>query len=76
MPLKCWRGNLDGKFEGLVAANSQRAAAEIAGTTVYDFVQFWHVTTYPTWPEFKPFTLYRKRFDSSDAWQPKERGKG
>lgn len=74
--MKCWRGNFNGAYEGLVAANSQRAAVEIIGTSLYDFRQYWHLqTSLPTWPDFKPFVLYLRRFDSKEPWQPKE-GKG
>lgn len=66
--LKCWEGNYNGNVQGLVAAYSLRAAAEIAGTTVYDFTQYWGRRELPTWPDFKPFTLYIKRFDSNDSW--------
>lgn len=67
--LKCWQGNLDGKFEGLVAATSQRTAVEIVNTSLYDFNQYWHLRPIPDWPDFKPFTLYKKRFDTKDSWE-------
>lgn len=56
----------------MIAANSQRAAVNIIGTTIYDFVRYWHETSMPTWPDFKPFTLYVKPFDSQTPWAAKE----
>lgn len=72
MKLKCWIGNFNGNYQGLVVATSKQKAAKAAGTSLYDFNQYWHKAISVKVGEFKPDTLYIKRFDSSDPWEAKQ----
>lgn len=65
---KCFIGNLDGRREGLVVARSARQAAEIVGTSVKDFADYWHPS--PDWPmqTIYPYELYTRPFDSKGPW--------
>ena len=74
--LKCWVGNLNGSYRGLVVATSKTKAAAVAGTTLYDFNKFWHKAISVKIGEFKPDTLYRKHFDSAEAWVEEGAGDG
>jgi len=67
--VKCYVGNLDGTREGLIVASSQKEAATIAKTTLYDFRNYWHATVNP-WPikSPKPRTLYTRMFNSNGEW--------
>jgi len=47
--VKCYIGNLGGTHEGLVIANSQKAGAQLAGTTMYDFSRYWNAQD--KWPD-------------------------
>jgi len=65
--VKCYRGNHDGVNSGLIIANSYTKAAEIAGCSVYNFKQYWHIGA---WPDFNtiPFKLYIRKMLSNDEW--------
>lgn len=58
--LKCYIGNLDGLRQGLVLADNQKQAAEVAGTTLYGFRQFWGEGLPPKGIKFEPVTLYTR----------------
>lgn len=68
LKLKCFVGNFDGRYQGLVVATSKKRAAEVVGTSLYDFNQHWHRAISVKISEFKPDTFYRKRFDSKESW--------
>ena len=72
MKLKCWVGNFNGKYRGLVVASSKQKAAKVAGTSLYDFNRYWHKAISVKIGDFRPDTLYTKRFDSSDPWEAKQ----
>lgn len=71
--IKCWTGNLNGNYQGLVCATSKEKAATVAGTSLYDFNQYWHKTISVKVSEFKPDTLYIKKFDTNDPWKEKSK---
>lgn len=71
--LKCFVGNLNGNYQGLVCASSKKKAAEVAGTSLYDFNKFWHRAISVKIGEFKPDTLYIKPWDSSEPWKEKSK---
>jgi hypothetical protein len=62
MTVKCYMGNLDGKLEGLVVAENQKRAAEIAGTTLYDFRRYWSAQSPWPIPNAKIHTLYTRAY--------------
>ncbi len=68
MFVKCYHENLDGTRYGLIIANSQKSAAKIAESSLYEFRNYWHQTDWPK--EFNPksFTLYTKRMNSRQTW--------
>jgi hypothetical protein len=67
--VKCYTGNLDGTREGLVVASNQKEAAKVAGTTLYDFRNYWGSETHP-WPIASPKlrTLYTRKFGGGREW--------
>ena len=69
MYVKCYTGNYDGKRRGLIIANSQKKAAEIAKCSLHGFRQYWGFEQ--RWPKDfnpEPYVLYTKRYDSKDGW--------
>ncbi len=67
--VKCYVGNFDGNREGLVVAANQKEAAKIAGTTLYDFRNYWVAMDHP-WPISAPKikTLYTRPFSTTGDW--------
>jgi hypothetical protein len=65
--LKCYVGNLDGLRRGLVLAHNQKRAAEIAGTSLYDFRRYWCGSVAPEGAEFEPETLYTRSYKHSEG---------
>lgn len=70
MKAKCYQGNYDGLRKGFVVANSQKAAAEVVGCSLYDFRNFWTQTNWPDSRKFnpKPLTLYTRKYDFKSEW--------
>lgn len=68
--VKCYTGNLDGTREGLVVASNQKEAAKVAGTSLYDFRNYWGAETHP-WPIASPKlrTLYTRKFGGGGEWE-------
>jgi hypothetical protein len=62
--VKCYTGNYDGTREGLIVAENQKRAAEVAGCSLYAFRQFWHQA--PNWPDqrIRPHTLYTRLYSA------------
>ena len=68
MKVKCYCGNYDGTRTGMVVANSKKAAAKIANSSLYDFNNYWGQVAWPKDWTPKAFTLYTKRFGSDAKW--------
>ena len=66
--LKCYYGNYDGIRNGLVIANNQKVAAEIASCSVYHFRNYWQSITWPENFTPEPFVLYTRWMDDSGKW--------
>jgi hypothetical protein len=68
--LKCYRGNYDGRREGLVFAHNKKEAAKLANATLYGFNEYWHEWEPTTTLNLKPLTLYTKKFSvrDDDSW--------
>lgn len=70
--VKCWMGNLDGKREGLVIANSQKKAAQIIGTSMCDFQRYWTLHL-GIWPQVEPYKLYVRDYGRSEQpWRERK----
>lgn len=67
MKLKCWIGNLDGTREGLVVETSKAKAAKVAGTSLYDFDQYWGEVGLLHWAKLG--VRYTRRYDSHSPWR-------
>jgi len=66
--LKCYRGNYDGRREGLILAYNKKEAAQLANSSLYGFNEYWHEWDGPpeAMKQFKSHTLYTKPFSVRD----------
>lgn len=65
--MKWFKGNMDGKREGLIRARDQRHAAELSQTSIHTFTRNWHVIDdKEEFRSMKPETLYTRPFDTQE----------
>lgn len=66
--VKCFQGNFDGIRLGLVIASSQKNAAKIAGTSLYEFRMYWTDDAPCPKQKLKQGTLYTRTLYGDEEW--------